>query len=143
MRASLLRARFAAKVEIEPEEHNSVVVFGLRSGNPKKIKGWNDLLKPGVGAVTVNPFTGGIAKWNILAAYVAQRRVGRTEKQSLDYLRKFYRNNVVSQDSSGSNATSTPSSAITRWPPRTPLRSASAIFRRSSTGRSILSILSI
>ena len=86
---------------------NSVVVYGLRNGNPKKVKGWNDLVKPGVQAVTVNPFTGGIAKWNILAAYVAQRRVGRTEKQALDYLRKFYRNNVVSQDSSGSNATNT------------------------------------
>ena len=86
---------------------NSVVVYGLRSGNPKKIKGWNDLTKRGVGAVTVNPFTGGIAKWNILAAYVAQRRLGRTEKQALDYLRKFYRNNVVSQDASGSNATNT------------------------------------
>ena len=86
---------------------NSVVVYGLRNGNPKKIKGWNDLVKRGVGAVTVNPFTGGIAKWNILAAYVAQRRLGRTEKQAVDYLRKFYRNNVVSQDSSGSNATNT------------------------------------
>ena len=86
---------------------NSVVVYGLRNGNPKKIKGWNDLVKPGVQAVTVNPFTGGIAKWNILAAYVAQRRLGRTEKQAIDYLRKFYRSNVVSQDSSGSNATNT------------------------------------
>jgi sulfate/thiosulfate transport system substrate-binding protein len=86
---------------------NSVVVFGLRSGNPKKIKGWNDLLKPGVGAVTVNPFTGGIAKWNILAGYVAQRRLGKTDKQAIDYLRRFYKNNVVSQDSSGSNATNT------------------------------------
>jgi sulfate/thiosulfate transport system substrate-binding protein len=86
---------------------NSVVVYGLRNGNPKKIKGWNDLVKRGVGAVTVNPFTGGIAKWNILAAYVAQRRLGRTEKQAIDYLRKFYKNNVVSQDSSGSNATNT------------------------------------
>ena len=86
---------------------NSVVVYGLRNGNPKKIKGWNDLVKPGVQAVTVNPFTGGIAKWNILAAYVAQRRLGRTEKQAIDYLRKFYKNNVVSQDSSGSNATNT------------------------------------
>ena len=86
---------------------NSVVVFGLRNGNPKKVKGWNDLVKPGVGAVTVNPFTGGIAKWNILSAYVAQRRLGRTEKQAIDYLRKFYKNNVVSQDSSGSNATNT------------------------------------
>jgi sulfate/thiosulfate transport system substrate-binding protein len=86
---------------------NSVVVYGLRNGNPKKIKGWNDLVKPGVQAVTVNPFTGGIAKWNILAAYVAQRRLGRTEKQAIDYLRRFYKNNVVSQDSSGSNATNT------------------------------------
>jgi sulfate/thiosulfate transport system substrate-binding protein len=86
---------------------NSVVVYGLRNGNPKKIRSWNDLVKPGVQAVTVNPFTGGIAKWNILAAYVAQRRLGKTEKQAIDYLKKFYRNNVVSQDSSGSNATNT------------------------------------
>jgi sulfate transport system substrate-binding protein len=86
---------------------NSVVVFGLRDGNPKKIKGWNDLLKPGVQVVTVNPFTGGIAKWNILSAYVAQRRLGKTDKQAIAYLTKFYKNNVVSQDSSGSNATNT------------------------------------
>lgn len=86
---------------------NSVVVFGLRNGNPKKVKGWNDLTKPGVQVVTVNPFTGGIAKWNILAGYVAQRRLGKTDRQALDYLRTFYKNNVVSQDSSGSNATNT------------------------------------
>jgi sulfate transport system substrate-binding protein len=86
---------------------NSVVVFGLRAGNPKRVKGWNDLTRPGVGVVTVNPFTGGIAKWNILAGYVAQRKVGKTERQAIDYLRRFYRNNVVSQDSSGSNATNT------------------------------------
>ena len=86
---------------------NSVVVFGLRNGNPKKVKGWNDLIKPGVQVVTVNPFTGGIAKWNILAAYVAQRRLGKTDKQAISYLQTFYKNNVVSQDSSGSNATNT------------------------------------
>jgi sulfate/thiosulfate transport system substrate-binding protein len=86
---------------------NSVVVFGLRDGNPKKIKGWNDLIKPGVQVVTVNPFTGGIAKWNILASYVAQRRLGKTDAQALDWLRRFYKGNVVSQDSSGSNATNT------------------------------------
>ena len=57
--------------------------------------------------MTVNPFTGGIAKWNILAAYVAQRRLGKTEKQSIAYLQRFYKQNVVSQDSSGSNATNT------------------------------------
>ena len=86
---------------------HSVVVYGLRSGNPKKVKGWNDLLKSGVQVVTVNPFTGGIAKWNILAAYVAQRRLGKTDKQAIAYLETFYKNNVVSQDSSGSNATNT------------------------------------
>jgi sulfate transport system substrate-binding protein len=86
---------------------NSTVVFGLRNGNPKKIKGWNDLVKPGVEVVTVNPFTGGIAKWNVLAAYVAQRRLGKSEQQAIAYLERFYRNNVVSQDSSGSNATNT------------------------------------
>jgi sulfate transport system substrate-binding protein len=85
---------------------NSVVVFGLRDGNPKKISSWNDLLRPGVGIVTPNPFTAGIAKWNVLGAYVAQRRLGRTDAQAIDYLRKMYRN-VVSQDSSGSNATNT------------------------------------
>ena len=86
---------------------NSVVVFGLRDGNPKKIKAWNDLTRSGVQVVTVNPFTGGIAKWNILASYVAQRKTRKTEAQSIAWLQKFYKNNVVSQDSSGSNATNT------------------------------------
>ena len=44
---------------------------------------------PGVGVVTVNPFTGGIAKWNILAAYVAQRRLGKTDKQAIAYLQRL------------------------------------------------------
>ena len=81
------------------------MVFGLRDGNPKKVKAWNDLVRPGVGVVTVNPFTGGIAKWNILASYVAQRKTRKTEKQAIAWLQKFYKNNVVAQESSGSNAT--------------------------------------
>ena len=84
---------------------NSVVVFGLRDGNPKKIKGWSDVTRPGVGNVTVNPFTGGIAKWNVLASYVAQRKLGKTEKQAIAWLQEFYKNNVVAQEASGSNAT--------------------------------------
>ena len=84
---------------------NSVVAFGLRDGNPKKIKGWNDTTRSGVGNVTVNPFTGGIAKWNVLAAYVAQRKLGKTEKQAIAWLQEFYKSNVVAQEASGSNAT--------------------------------------
>jgi sulfate transport system substrate-binding protein len=84
---------------------NSVVVYGLRDGNPKKVKTWSDVTRKGVGVVTVNPFTGGIAKWNVLASYVAQRRLGKTEKQAIAWLQEFYKSNVVAQESSGSNAT--------------------------------------
>jgi sulfate/thiosulfate-binding protein len=85
---------------------NSIVVFGVRDGNPKKIKGWNDLIKPGVGIVTPNPQSSGAAKWNILAAYGAQRRLGKTDAQATEFVRKLVAN-VVSLDSSGRNATNT------------------------------------
>jgi sulfate/thiosulfate transport system substrate-binding protein len=85
---------------------DSVVVFALRDGNPKKIKGWDDLIKPGVQVVTPNPFSSGGAKWNIMAAYGAQRRLGKTDAQAIDYVKKLF-SHVVSQDSSASNATNT------------------------------------
>ena len=65
---------------------DTVVVFALRDGNPKKIKGWNDLIKPGVQVVTPNPFSSGSAKWNILAAYGAQRHLGKTDAQAIAYV---------------------------------------------------------
>jgi len=85
---------------------DTVVVFAVRDGNPKHIKGWNDLIKPGVQVVTPNPFSSGSAKWNILAAYGAQRRLGKTDAQATAYVQKLFRN-VVSQDTSGANATNT------------------------------------
>ena len=85
---------------------NTVVVFALRNGNPKHIKGWADLIKPGVQVVTPNPFSSGSAKWNILAAYGAQRRLGKTDAQATAYVKKLFKH-VVSQDTSGSNATNT------------------------------------
>lgn len=85
---------------------DSVVVFAVRNGNPKHIKGWADLIKPGVEVVTPNPFSSGSAKWNILAAYGAQRHLGKTDKQATDYVQQLFRH-VVSQDTSGRNATNT------------------------------------
>ena len=85
---------------------DTVVVFAVRDGNPKHIKGWADLLKPGVQVVTPNPFSSGSAKWNILAAYGAQRRLGKTDKQATAYVQQLF-SHVVSQDTSGSNATNT------------------------------------
>jgi sulfate/thiosulfate transport system substrate-binding protein len=85
---------------------NSVVVFGLRDGNPKHLKTWNDLVKPGVGVLIPNPFTAGIAKWDIMTPYVAQRRLGKTDPQAIAFVKTLF-DHVVSQDSSGSNATNT------------------------------------
>jgi sulfate/thiosulfate transport system substrate-binding protein len=85
---------------------DTVVVFAVRNGNPKHIKGWADLLKPGVQVVTPNPFSSGSAKWNVLAAYGAQRRLGKTDKQATTYVQELFKH-VVSQDSSGRNATNT------------------------------------
>lgn len=83
---------------------NSVVVFAVRPGNPKKIKSWDDLVEPGVQVITANPFTSGAAKWNILAAYGAQRKLGKTDKQAQNYVLKLFKN-VVVQAKSGRDAT--------------------------------------
>jgi sulfate/thiosulfate-binding protein len=85
---------------------DTVVVFAVRNGNPKHIKGWNDLIKPGVQVVTPNPFSSGSAKWNVLAAYGAQRRLGKSDTQATAYVKQLFRH-VVSQDTSGRNATNT------------------------------------
>jgi sulfate transport system substrate-binding protein len=85
---------------------DTVVVFAVRDGNPKHIKRWGDLIKPGVQVVTPNPFSSGSAKWNVLAAYGAQRRLGKTDAQATDYVKKLFQH-VVSQDTSGANATNT------------------------------------
>jgi sulfate transport system substrate-binding protein len=87
-------------------EADTVVVFAVRNGNPKHIRGWADLVKPGVQVVTPNPFSSGSAKWNILAAYGAQRRLGKSDAQAQAYVKKLFQH-VVSQDTSGRNATNT------------------------------------
>jgi sulfate transport system substrate-binding protein len=77
----------------------SVVVFVVRNGNPKHIKGWGDLIKPGVKVITPNPFTSGGARWNVMAAYGALRREGKTDKQAVAYLKKLFHHVPVQPDS--------------------------------------------
>jgi sulfate/thiosulfate transport system substrate-binding protein len=84
----------------------SVVVFVLRNGNPKHIKTWDDLVKPGVDVVFPNPFSSGGARWDIMAAYGAQLRERKTPKQAVAYLQKLFQHNV-SQDTSARNALNT------------------------------------
>jgi sulfate/thiosulfate transport system substrate-binding protein len=71
---------------------DSIVVFVTRKGNPKHIKTWADLVKPGVDVISPNPFTSGGAKWNISAAYGAQLEQGRSPQQALDYLTRLFKN---------------------------------------------------
>jgi sulfate transport system substrate-binding protein len=85
---------------------NSVVVFVLRNGNPKHIRTWDDLVKPGVQVVFPNPFSSGGARWDVMAAYGAMLREHKTPKQAQAYLTQLFRNNV-SQDTSGRNALNT------------------------------------
>jgi sulfate/thiosulfate transport system substrate-binding protein len=85
---------------------DTVVVFAVRNGNPKHIKGWNDLIRPGVQVLTPNPFSSGSAKWNVMAAYDAQRHLGKSDRQAVAYVRQLF-SHVVSQDTSGRNATNT------------------------------------
>jgi len=70
--------------------NDSVVVFVVRDGNPRHIKGWGDLIKPGVKVITPNPFTSGGARWNVMGAYGGLRRQGKTDKQAIQYLYKLF-----------------------------------------------------
>jgi sulfate/thiosulfate transport system substrate-binding protein len=84
----------------------SVVVFAVRRGNPKRIRDWEDLVKPGVQVVTPNVQTSGGAKWNIMAAYGAMLRKQKTHAQAVAYLRNLY-THIVSQDRSAREALQT------------------------------------
>ena len=85
---------------------DSVVAFSVRPGNPKHIKSWNDLTKPGVEVITPNPFTSGGARWNVMAAYGAQLKAGKSSKQGYDYLVKLFKN-VSVQDKSARESLNT------------------------------------
>jgi sulfate/thiosulfate-binding protein len=85
---------------------NSVVALVVRKGNPKNIRGWDDLVRPGIEVIEPNPFTSGGAKWNIMAAYGAQLKAGRTHEQAVAYLEQLFRN-VPVQDKSAREALQT------------------------------------
>jgi sulfate/thiosulfate-binding protein len=78
---------------------DSVVVFVVRKGNPKHIRAWADLVKPGVEVITPNPFTSGGARWNVMAAYGAMLKRGASSNYAIAYLSKLF-DHVSVQDKS-------------------------------------------
>lgn len=83
---------------------DSVVVLVVREGNPKKIKGWDDLVKPGVGIVTPNPGSSGSARWNILAAWQHVIADGGSDADATKFMKAFF-GNVKALPGSGRDAT--------------------------------------
>src|SRR5579871_6012593 len=77
---------------------DSVVVFVVRKGNPKHILTWADLVRPGVQVITPNPFTSGGARWNVMAAYGAQLKEGKTPAQAQQYLSTLFHHVPVQDD---------------------------------------------
>lgn len=69
---------------------NSVVAFIVRPGNPKGVRGWDDLLREDVEVITPNPLTSGGAQWNVAAAYGAQLVMGRGEQEALGYVADLF-----------------------------------------------------
>lgn len=83
----------------------SVVTLVVREGNPKNIRGWDDLLRPDVEVITPNPFSSGSAKWNLLAPYAAKSDGGKNPQAGLDYVQKLVHEHVKLQPKSGREAT--------------------------------------
>jgi len=103
----LLSPDWQKKLPHNSTPYTSTIVFLVRKGNPKGIKDWNDLVKPGVAVITPNPKTSGGARWNHLAAYgYALRQPGGTEASAKDFLGKLYKN-VPVLDSGARGATTT------------------------------------
>jgi sulfate/thiosulfate-binding protein len=84
----------------------SVVALVVRKGNPKHIKTWADLVKPGVQVVTPNPFSSGSARWNIMAAYGQAIEDGKTPAEAKAYLTELFKH-VPVQPKSGRDALTT------------------------------------
>ncbi|MGE0775351.1 MAG: sulfate ABC transporter substrate-binding protein [Sphingomonadaceae bacterium] len=105
-KAKLLPANWQSRLPHNSAPYYSTIVFLVRKGNPKAIKDWDDLVKPGVKIITPNPKTSGGARWNYLAAYgYAVRKYG-SAAGARDYLVKFFRN-VPVMDSGARGSTTT------------------------------------
>jgi len=83
----------------------SVVTLVVRQGNPKNIRDWDDLLRPGIEVVTPSPLSSGSAKWNLLAPYAAKSDGGKNQQAGLDYVTTLVNDHVKTRPGSGREAT--------------------------------------
>jgi sulfate/thiosulfate transport system substrate-binding protein len=91
--AGLIPRNWQTRLPNNSSPYTSTIVFLVRKGNPKKIKDWDDLVKPGVAVITPNPKTSGGARWNYLAAWgFALRKYGNNPAKAQDFVKRLYKN---------------------------------------------------
>jgi len=106
-RSRLLPKDWQSRLPHNSAPYTSTIVFLVRKGNPKGIKDWNDLVKPGVGIIPANPKTSGAARWTYLAAWgYALKKNNGDEVKAKDFIAKFYKN-VPVFDTGARGATTT------------------------------------
>jgi sulfate/thiosulfate-binding protein len=103
----LLPVNWQSRLPDNSSPYTSTIVFLVRKGNPKNIRDWSDVVKPGVAVITPNPKTSGGARWNYLAAYGwALKQPGGNDATAKEFVRKLYRN-VPVLDTGARGATTT------------------------------------
>jgi sulfate/thiosulfate-binding protein len=103
----LIPADWQKRLNHNSSPYTSTIVFLVRKGNPKKIKDWDDIIKPGVAVITPNPKTSGGARWNYLAAWAyALKQNNNDEAKAKEFVTKLYKN-VPILDSGARGATTT------------------------------------
>ena len=106
-KARLLPKNWQSRLPHNSSPYTSTIVFLVRKGNPKGIRDWDDLVKPGVSVITPNPKTSGGARWNYLAAWAfALKKYGNDEGKARDFVTKLYKN-VPVLDSGARGSTTT------------------------------------
>ena len=105
-RAKLLPANWQTRLANNSTPYYSTIVFLVRKGNPKGVKDWDDLVKPGVGVITPNPKTSGGARWNYLAAWGYATKKYGSAAAAKDFVTKLYKN-VPVLDSGARGSTTT------------------------------------
>jgi len=91
----LIDRNWQARLPNNSSPYTSTIVFLVRKGNPKAVKDWDDLAKPGVAVITPNPKTSGGARWNYLAAWGHALKQGKTPEQAKAFVTSIYRNAPV------------------------------------------------
>lgn len=105
-RGKLLPANWQTLLPDNSAPYTSTIVFLVRKGNPKRIRDWADLARPGIEVITPNPKTSGGARWNFLAAWAYGRHAGGSETAAQAFVTKVYRN-VPVLDSGARGSTTT------------------------------------